>query len=168
MSTLNLISKLAKAAAKEAPEAAPVAAAKYAPDFSAVKVYELPRKTTVFHTTDTAPQISTKEDRLIPNSLSAVARSPDYLWGKSAYAIPLPRGTRIGEVNSIFDLLPEGAQDTPNSLGALLRKYAEENSLDVLKIRGVGGVGTEWSVLNPEFLKNATAQERESFFRKLK
>ena len=168
MGTLNLLSKLAKAAAKEAPEAASVAAAKYTPDFSAVKVYELPRKTTVFHTTETTPQISTNEDRLIPNSMSAVARSPDYLWGKSAYAIPLPRGARVGEVNSIFSLLPEGAEDTPMALGALLRKYAEDNSLDVLKIKGVGGVGTEWSVLNPEFLKGAVEHDPYPFFKKLK
>lgn len=165
MGALNI---LAKAAAKEVAETAAGKASNYTPDFSAVKVYELPRKTTVFHTTDTTPQISTKEDRLIPNSLSALARSPDYLWGKSAYAIPLPRGAKVGEVKSIFSLLPEGAEDTPMALGALLRKYAEDNSLDVLKIKGVGGVGTEWSVLNPEFLKNATAHERESFFKKLK
>jgi hypothetical protein len=71
------------------------------------------------------------------------------------FKVTIPKGAKVGEIDSIFSLLPDGVEDTPMNLGRLLRKYAADNELDVLKIRRVGGVGTEWAIMNPEFLSNA-------------
>lgn len=147
------------AAARVAPEAA-VAAQTHAgkafsPNFTALKVYEQPSTKRVYHATDAdAPTISARTERLIPESLSA-ANSPDSIWGQRMFKVTIPKGAKVGEIDSIFSLLPEGVEDTPMNLGRLLRKYAADNELDVLKIRRVGGVGTEWAIMNPEFLSNA-------------
>lgn len=146
--------KPAKAAAKSLAEMAQ----KYTPDFSVVRVYEQPRTKNVYHATDAdAPVISTNPERLIPNSLST-SNSPSRVWGKNVHKITIPKGARVGELRSVFDVLPSDVADTPMNIGKLLRKYAEDNSLDVLKINNVGGVGQEWAVLNPNFLPNAPKQ----------
>jgi len=124
----------------------------YEPNFGAVTIYDQPRNKSVYHATDAdAPLMSTKENRLIPNSLSTKA-NPDGVWGKNSFKINIPKGAKVAEVRSVFDLLPDDVSDTPINIGKALRKYAEENAIDVLKIGRVGGVGTEWAVLNPEYL----------------
>lgn len=124
-------------------------------DFSKLMIRELPKSKTVFHTTDSAPAISTNPLRLIPESLSATHR-PDYNWGNEAYSLQLPAGAKVGELKSIFDLLDKNSEAmSPMELGQLLRKYAHDQSLDALKIGNVFGVGTEWAVLNPEYVAKA-------------
>jgi hypothetical protein len=124
----------------------------YTPNFEQVRIYETPRNQTVYHASDVNQAIiSTREDRLIPNSLSASHR-PDDTWGNTLHRIQIPRGTRVGEVDSVFNLLPPDVEDTPRNLGRYLRQYAQAQNLDVLKIRGVHGVGTEYAIINPALL----------------
>jgi len=124
----------------------------YPPVYEAVRIYETQRNQTVYHaTTANRPMMSTQEGRLIPNSVSASYR-PDAVWGPRQFTLRIPRGSRIGEINNIFDLVPRYADDTPLNIGRYLRQYAEEQNLDVLKIRNVGGVGTEYAIINPDLL----------------
>lgn len=120
-------------------------------NFSKLLIRELPKAETVYHATDSVPRISTRRHRLIPTSLSA-APQPLTDWGDNVYPMQVPAGAKVGELNSIFDLLNDGQSATPKELGKLLRKYADEQSLDALKIGNVGGVGTEWAVLNPAYV----------------
>jgi len=133
----------------------------YTPIFGQVRVYESPRNQTVYHSTDAnSPVISTSENRLIPNSLSA-SRNRSTVWGRNVFPIAIPRGTTIGELNSIFDILPNGVEDTPRNIGIYLRDYAERRGIDVLKIRNVQGVGIEYVILNPNLLPNQPPQGRK-------
>jgi len=153
---VGALNKLASVLRK-APEAAAAAPppAAYAPAYEAVRIYELPRARSVYHTTnEPAPVISSKAERLVPDSLSATTR-PDYVWGDKAFRIRIPAGTRVGELDNIFSLLPPEVEDTPLNIGKLLRKYADEQSLDALRINNVPQIGKEWVIINPELLKAA-------------
>lgn len=133
----------------------------YTPNTKEVKITELPRKRSIFHTTDgDVPVLSTRDTRMIPNSLSATAKSPDYVWGKNAFQLELPAGAKVAEVGSIFSVLPPGVQDTPMNIGKYLRQYADEIGVDALKIKSVHGVGTEYIVTNPQVVSRAVPFKR--------
>jgi hypothetical protein len=128
----------------------------WSPRFDSVKVYRSPKSISLYHSSNDKPRISTKSNRLIPRSLSATSRSPDYLWGSKAYKFIIPAGTIIGELPNIFSILPDGAMESPINIGIILRKWAADNGIQILKIRRVGGVGTEWAILDPRLIKNST------------
>ena len=127
----------------------------WTPSWDAIKIYQTTKSITLYHTSNGAPAISTKTDRLIPKSLSAKARSPDYLWGGTAYKFKIPVGTVVAQIPSIFDILPDGVADSPLNIGKVLRAWAAKNKIQILRIGKVGGVGTEWAILDPNLIKNS-------------
>jgi hypothetical protein len=128
----------------------------WTPNWGSVNVYRTPTSISLYHATDLPnPRISTKKDRLIPNSISTTKR-PDYVWGDKLYKFKIPSGTIVGELPSIFSILPDDAQDTPLNIGSILQRWAVANNIQILKIGRVGGVGTEWAILDPDLIKNFT------------
>lgn len=126
----------------------------WTPNWDPIKVYSTPKSITLYHATNSdKPVISTKSDRLIPKSLST-KKNPDRIWGNKVYKFKIPQGTVVADVPGIFSILPDDASDTPLNIGKVLRLWAQENGIQILKIGKVGGVGTEWAILDPSLIKN--------------
>ena len=124
-------------------------------NFDALKTEILKKPQTVHHTTDIEPRISDANTRWIPNSLSANEKSPNYVWGSKAYKIEIPAGAKVGKLNNVFDILPEGVSDTPKNIGQALHDYAKQNNLDAVRVKNIQGSGgdPEWSIFNESYLK---------------
>ena len=124
-------------------------------NFDALKTEILKKPQTVHHTTDIEPRISDANTRWIPNSLSANEKSPNYVWGSKAYKIEIPAGAKVGKLNNVFDVLPEGVSDTPKNIGRAIHDYAKQNNLDAVRVKNVQGSGgdPEWSIFNENYLK---------------
>lgn len=128
----------------------------WVPAWTNVRVYNTPTAISLYHATDESkPEISTKAERLIPHSISTTKR-PDYIWGNKVYKFKIPAGTRVAELPSIFSILPPDTEDTPLNIGAVLQKWAIKNKVQILKIGAVGGVGTEWAILDPALIEKYT------------
>lgn len=119
----------------------------------------------LYHWTDSVPQISTNEHRLIPNSMSLGNIKPigDFstAWGKNGYKIEFNGKPNVLEVDlkgkKGSDFYKFGKEeDTPIGRGQAIYDYAITNGYDVVKIRNVPGVGTEHAVVNPAVIKGYT------------
>jgi hypothetical protein len=123
-------------------------------NFESIKTETLNKPQIVHHTSDIEPRISALESRWMPNSISANEQSPNYVWGSKAHKIEIPAGAKVGKLNSIFDILPEGVQATPKQIGKALHDYAKQNNLDAIRVKNVHGSGgdPEWSIFNESYL----------------
>ena len=124
-------------------------------NFESIKTETLNKPKIVHHTSDIEPRISTLESRWMPNSISANEQSPNYVWGSKVHKIEIPAGAKVGKLNSIFDILPEGVEATPKQIGKALHDYAKQNNLDAIRVKNVHGSGgdPEWSIFNENYLK---------------
>ena len=97
-------------------------------------------------------------DRLIPNSVSFTNhhgwwsgkyKTSAYLNPKNAITVNL-NDPLSGELD-FFDFGKE--EDTPVNRGKEIYEYAKENGVDLIRLKNVPTVGTEFAVLDPNIIE---------------
>jgi len=107
----------------------------------------------LYHYTDgDEPIISTKKERLIPNSLSASANRSDWsMRGKNRFKITLPPNPKVLVINNktFWDYGEE--TDTPLNRGLAIYREALRQRADAVFLDRVGGQPAEWAILTTKF-----------------
>lgn len=122
----------------------------------------------ISHFTDgKKPVISTNKERLIPNSISfgETGKGLAGFYGKNKFNYTIPKDSKILEVDvnkdSFWDFANDETKDSPIDVGKNLYNYAKENNIDIIKIKNVPGVGTEYSVLNLDAINKHDMEKSE-------
>lgn len=126
-------------------------------NFENLETREIISPSRVYHSTDSKPQISTEELRLIPESISTSPDNLFYTFGQNNYAIDLPTGVRYGSVEDIFDVLGKNSDsESPLAIGKILRKYGALSDLDAMYVKNIPGIsGGDFAITNPKLMENA-------------
>ena len=108
-------------------------------------------------TNNSEPSLSTNPERLIPYSISC--NSPNgYAWvmGKNNFIIYIKPHTTfllLDVKNNFWDFGNEN--DSPIMIGRKVYKYAIDNNVDIIKIKNIPQVGTEFAIINLDCIESA-------------
>ncbi len=107
----------------------------------------------LYHRTDdNTPMISTKKDRLIPNSLSTSPNKKGWsYWGKNLFKITMPSNIKIMNIDDDSFWTYGKEVDTPMNRGKEIYKEAMKNKVDVIYLNKVAGNPDEYVILNTNF-----------------
>ena len=108
------------------------------------------------------PIISNKEDRLIPNSLSASPSSGWSFWGENKFKIILPKNIKILKVDKKTFWNYGKETDTPLNRGKEIYKRAIKEKVDVIFLDKIGGQPPEYCILNNNFKYEKISEENSS------
>jgi len=94
--------------------------------------------------------ISTKVDRLIPRSISCTKYgTTSWVEGKNSFVVDVKNDSKILNINIDTNFYKFGKEfDTPINRGKIIYRYAIKNNIDIIKIKNVPKVGTEYAILN--------------------
>ncbi len=110
---------------------------------------------TLVHRTDNNDiSVSSNPNRLIPTSISTVENGAmEWVEGKNRFELRIKKGAKILELDANKNLFNFGKEeDTPINRGIEAFKLAKYNNIDIIKIKNVHEVGTEYAILNKNII----------------
>jgi len=111
---------------------------------------------TLVHTTDNKElRISHNPIRLIPHSVSCNKYGfSEWVEGKNKFIISIKDESKILNLDAHGNFYDFGERtDSPINRGKAVYKYAIDNDVDIVKVKNVPAIGTEYCLLNLSCVK---------------
>lgn len=121
-----------------------------------VRFFESKSPILIHRTSNNTPVISTNPNRLIPFSISCTIKGKqEWVEGKNKFLITLKDNIKILEIDIKTNFYEFGKEiDTPKNRGKEIYSFAKKNKYDMIILKHVPQVGTEYAIINIKAIDN--------------